>query len=74
MTKKRGWSQKELDYIERVAGKVPSAVMAKTLQKPIAKLRSYAGQIGLSLRVPESVLERHWPEYSRKGRAGNEAV
>jgi len=60
---KKTWSEKDLDYIERVAGKVPVPVMAEAINKTISAVTGKAHSLGLKLKVPASVLRKHWPEY-----------
>lgn len=60
------WTQQEIDYIERVAGKVPPQVMADALNKPLSTLKTKATVLGLGLNVPKQILEKHWPEYLKK--------
>ncbi|WP_287635353.1 hypothetical protein [Pantoea sp.] len=60
---KKAWSDKDLEYIERVAGKVPVPVMAAAINKTVPAVKVKAYSIGLKLRVPMDVLRKHWPEY-----------
>lgn len=63
---KKTWSEKDLDYIERVAGKVPVPVMAAAINKTVSAVTGKAHALGLKLKVPASVLRKHWPEYVPK--------
>lgn len=64
---KKTWSQKDLAYIERVAGKVPVPVMAAAINKSISAVIAKAHSLGLKLKVPSAVFKKHWPEYADKG-------
>ncbi|MFL6615981.1 hypothetical protein [Pantoea agglomerans] len=64
---KKAWSDKDLAYIERVAGKVPVPVMAAAINKTVPAVKVKAYSIGLKLRVPVDVLRKHWPEYVTEG-------
>ena len=66
MGRKSTWTQQELEYVERVAGKVPPEVIASAINKPLSTLRTNANVMGLGLRVPKRILEKHWPEYLKK--------
>jgi len=66
MGRKSTWTQQELEYVERVAGKVPPEVIASAINKPLSTLRTKANVMGLGLDVPKRILEKHWPEYLKK--------
>lgn len=55
-------TQKEIDYILRVAGKVPLAYMAKHLGCSIWTVCNHANKHGISTRVPKSIMTKHWRE------------
>ena len=61
------YTQKEIEYIYRVAGRVPSEVMAKAIGKTKKGLRNWASRHGISLLVPYSIILKHWPEYAERG-------
>jgi|GEM_PF-1000352 len=73
MGRKSIWTQQELEYVERVAGKVPPEVIASAINKPLSTLRTKANVMGLGLRVPKRILEKHWPEYLKKSGGGHAA-
>ncbi|MDF7631433.1 hypothetical protein PUG46_19460 [Erwiniaceae bacterium L1_55_4] len=64
---KKTWSDNDLEYIERVAGKVPVPVMAAAINKTAASVYSKGYSLGLKLHVPMKILLRHWPEYAKRG-------
>ncbi|WP_312158090.1 hypothetical protein [Pantoea piersonii] len=66
MGRRSTWTQQELEYVERVAGKVPAPVIARAINKPLSTLKTKANVMGLGLHVPKRILEKHWPEYLRK--------
>ena len=66
MGRRSTWTQQELEYVERVAGKVPAPVIAREINKPLSTLKTKANVMGLGLHVPKRILENHWPEYLRK--------
>ncbi|EIC84021.1 replicative DNA helicase [Serratia sp. M24T3] len=45
----------------RLGGKVPAPVIARALNKPLNALIKKAGDMGISLTVPKSRLDKHWP-------------
>ncbi|ARU94578.1 hypothetical protein A7K99_12875 [Tatumella citrea] len=57
--------ESELEYLRRVAGKVPIPVISKSLKRTENSVVHKAQQMKLSLTVPKSVLLKHWPEYLR---------
>ena len=59
------YNQDELDYIVRVAGKVPIPVICKSLKRTENSVVRKAQEMKLSLTVPKRVLLKHWPEYVR---------
>ncbi|WP_312630979.1 hypothetical protein [Pantoea piersonii] len=71
MGRKSTWTQQELEYVERVAGKVPAQVIANAINKPLSTLRTKANVMGLGLSVPKRILEKHWPEYLKKNGGSN---
>ncbi len=56
-------TQKEIDYILRVAGKVPLAYMAEFLGCSIWTVCNHANKHGISTRVPKSIMTKYWPEF-----------
>jgi hypothetical protein len=64
---KKTWSDKDLEYIERVAGKVPVPVMAAAINKSVSAVTGKAHSLGLRLKVPASILKKHWPDFVGKG-------
>lgn len=64
---KKTWSEKDLAYIERVAGKVPVPVMAAAINKSVSAVIGKAHSLGLKLKVPSAILKKHWPDYAGKG-------
>ena len=67
MRTRKHYEQHELDYIRRVAGKVPPQVISKSLKRTERSVEYKAQQMRLSLAVPKDVLLKHWPEYVRGG-------
>ncbi|ALV92438.1 MULTISPECIES: hypothetical protein [Pantoea] len=65
---KKTWSDKDLAYIERVAGKVPVHVMAAAINKSVSAVTSKAHSLGLKLKVPAIILSKYWPDYVQKNR------
>ena len=65
MRTRKHYVQDELDYIRRVAGKVPIPVISKSLKRTENSVIQKAQQMKLSLTVPKNVLRKHWPEYVR---------
>ncbi|HAI51392.1 MAG TPA: hypothetical protein DCM53_20055 [Enterobacteriaceae bacterium] len=60
------YTKRETDYIRRVAGKVPVIVMAEALNRTPNAIRQYGWANKIDLRVPRSVMLKHWPEYAQK--------
>ncbi|WP_025901418.1 hypothetical protein [Tatumella sp. UCD-D_suzukii] len=67
MRTRKHYAQDELDYIRRVAGKVPPQIISKSLKRTERSVEYKAQQMRLSLAVPKDVLRKHWPEYVRDG-------
>lgn len=65
---KKTWSDKDLAYIERVAGKVPVPVMAAAINKSVSAVTGKAHSLGLKLKVSEIILNKYWPDYAHKDR------
>lgn len=57
------YTKREADYIRRVAGKVPVAVIAETLNRSPSAIKQWASANGIHLRVPHSIMVKHWREY-----------
>ncbi|MDU7377863.1 MAG: hypothetical protein E7L09_05755 [Enterobacteriaceae bacterium] len=60
------YTQDEIDYIQRVAGKVPAEVIAQTLNKSLNGLQNFACRHRIKLRVPYAILTKHWPEIAAR--------
>ena len=60
----RTYTQKERDYIRRIAGKVPTEVIAAQLQRSIGSVRNWAYFNDVKLRVPHRILVKYWSEYA----------
>lgn len=60
------YSTREKDYITRVAGKVPISVIATALHRTESGIKQWAAAHGIKLRVPYSLLCRHWPENAER--------
>lgn len=65
MPKSTKATQQEIEYIGRVAGKVPLKFMAEFLGRSKWFVCTYATKQGLTTRVPQDILEKHWPDYCR---------
>lgn len=63
----------EVEYIHRVAGRVPAEVMARQLRRSKTTLLNWTARHGISLRVPYKTLCKYWTEYIG-GRSGAEAA
>ena len=61
-TPRKPYTRKERAYIRRVAGKVPSCVIAEQLNRTHAGVLQWANAHGIKLRVPHEILLKHWPE------------
>lgn len=59
----RPYTEKEQQYIERVAGKVPVQVIAMQLNRSISGIRQWANTHNIKLRVPHAIMVKHWREY-----------
>jgi len=57
------YSKLEKDYIARVAGKVPLQVIASAINRPPSGVQQWANAHGIKLRVPYSIMVKHWREY-----------
>ncbi|UIW10364.1 hypothetical protein [Flyfo siphovirus Tbat2_3] len=57
------FTQDDIDYIHRVAGKVPAPVMATAMGRTTGALQVLCSRYGISLRVPLATLRKHWPDY-----------
>lgn len=57
------YTEDEIDYIKRVAGKVPVSVIAQTLSRTKLAIRQWAYANGIHLRVPHSIMMKHWREH-----------
>lgn len=60
------YSKLEKEYIARVAGKVPLPVMAAAINRPPSGVQQWANAHGIKLRVPYSIMVKHWREYVPK--------
>lgn len=59
------YTKREADYIRRVAGKVPVAVIAETLNRSPSGIKQWASAHGVHLRVPYAIMLKHWREYAQ---------
>ncbi|WP_312330383.1 hypothetical protein [Atlantibacter hermannii] len=57
------YTKRETDYIRRVAGKVPVALIAETLNRTPSAIKQWASANGVHLRVPHKIMVKHWREY-----------
>lgn len=57
------YTKRETDYIRRVAGKVPVALIAETLNRTPSAIKQWASANGVLLRVPHKIMVKHWREY-----------
>ncbi|BET42749.1 hypothetical protein VNF293_27740 [Atlantibacter hermannii] len=57
------YTKRETDYIRRVAGKVPVALIAETLRRTPSAIKQWASANGVHLRVPHKIMVKHWREY-----------
>lgn len=64
-TPPKPYSQKEKDYITRVAGKVPLPVIASAINRPESGVQQWANAHGIKLRVPHSIMMKHWREHAQ---------
>lgn len=62
------YSEKEKQYIRRVAGKVPAAVIAETLKRSQSGIKQWASAHGVHLRVPYAIMMKHWRKYGAQER------
>lgn len=60
------YSEREKEYIKRVAGKVPAEVIAAAINRPISGILQWAHKNGIKLRVPHPIMVKHWAEYIGK--------
>lgn len=54
------FSQKEKDYIKRVAGKVPTSVIAQQINRKPKHVANWASRNHISLRVPLGLKKKYW--------------
>lgn len=64
------YTEKEKEYIRRVAGKVPVEVMAAAINRPVKAVLWWANNHGISLRVPFDTLAKHWPDLANRMTGG----
>ncbi len=57
------YTKRETDYIRRVAGKVPVALIAETLRRTPSAIKQWASANGVHFRVPHKIMVKHWREY-----------
>jgi len=57
------YTQCEADYIRRVAGRVPVQLIAETLNRTPSGIRQWACANGVKLKVPYSLMVKHWIDY-----------
>lgn len=62
-TPNKPYTKRETDYIRRVAGKVPVALIAETLNRTPSAIKQWASANGVHLRVPHKIMAKHWREY-----------
>lgn len=64
------YSEREKEYIKRVAGKVPAEVIAAAINRPVSGILQWAHKNGIKLRVPFGTLVKHWPDLADRMTAG----
>lgn len=69
-TPNRPYTDKEKEYIRRVATRVPADVMAKAIGVTWKGLVCWASRHNISLAVPVATLELHWPEHAERVKKG----
>lgn len=56
------YTDTELDYIRRVAGKVPVEAISAQLKRSKSSVTHACHERGISIRVPVWRLQKFWPE------------
>lgn len=59
----------EIEYLTRVAGKVPVEAASAQLKRSKASVVNICHKMGISLRVPAWRMEKFWPEVLAKRKA-----
>lgn len=62
-TRNKPYSDRETQHIRRVAGKVPVMLIAETLNRSPSAIKQWSSANGVHLRVPHSVMVKHWIDY-----------
>lgn len=56
------YTELEIDYLRRVAGKVPIEAISKQLNRSRENVYYFCSQKKISLRVPAWRMQKYWPE------------
>ncbi|WP_145055734.1 hypothetical protein [Mixta calida] len=67
MKTRNPFSEDEVAYIRRVAGKVPVDVIARQLRRPVKNVQNWAYRRQIKLRVPDAVMSRYWQNVTNRG-------
>lgn len=71
-TRSKPYSDRETQYIRRVAGKVPVMLIADTLNRSPSAIKRWASANGVHLRVPHSIMVKHWIDYLPRNQISTE--
>lgn len=63
---KKAYSDDDIAYIKRVAGKVPIDVIAQAIERTRNAVSVWCHRNGISYEVPYPRLKKHWPEHAAR--------
>lgn len=64
--KSKPFSELEIAYIRRVAGRVPMVFISSHLGRDVRSVRDFCFRKKVATRVPVNVLRKHWPDFLPK--------